>query len=164
MQSDPTSCPQIKREITKYINWQQLTKGTRSKPHEQLFSRRGSVVLHYKCNITNITHIVIYIIGLCYRNWPCFIRHNFLSISVSTANSNLSLCVKNRSQGIIPITTRLWRHRRAFIPLKPGYDFIAGLQHHYSPLWLKRCYSVQQRMDVTYERSLLSPNFQMSGF
>ena len=28
-----------KREITKYINWQQFTKGMRGKPNEQLFSR-----------------------------------------------------------------------------------------------------------------------------
>ena len=26
-----------KREITKYINWQQFTKGTSGKPNEQLF-------------------------------------------------------------------------------------------------------------------------------
>ena len=40
IQSDPTSCPQTKREITKYINWQQFTKGTRGKPNEQLFPRQ----------------------------------------------------------------------------------------------------------------------------
>ena len=28
-----------KREITKYINWQQFTKGTRGKPNEQLFPK-----------------------------------------------------------------------------------------------------------------------------
>ena len=39
IQSDPTSCPQTKREITKYINWRQFTKGTRSKPNEQLFPK-----------------------------------------------------------------------------------------------------------------------------
>ena len=30
-----------KREITKYINWQQFTKGTRGKPNEQLFPQTG---------------------------------------------------------------------------------------------------------------------------
>ena len=39
IQSDPTSCPHNKREITKYINWQQFTKGTHGKPNEQLFPR-----------------------------------------------------------------------------------------------------------------------------
>ena len=33
IQSDPISCPQTKREITKYINWREFTKGTRSKPN-----------------------------------------------------------------------------------------------------------------------------------
>ena len=38
IQSDPTSCPQNQREITKYKNWQQFTKRTRGKPNEQLWS------------------------------------------------------------------------------------------------------------------------------
>ena len=29
-----------KKEITKYINWQQFTKGTRGKPNEQLFPKQ----------------------------------------------------------------------------------------------------------------------------
>ena len=29
-----------KREIIKYINWQQFKKGTRGKPNEQLFPRQ----------------------------------------------------------------------------------------------------------------------------
>ena len=29
-----------KREITKYINWQQFMKGTHDKPNEQLFPRQ----------------------------------------------------------------------------------------------------------------------------
>ena len=40
IQSDPTSCLKTKRETTKYINWQQFTKGTRGKPNEQLFPRQ----------------------------------------------------------------------------------------------------------------------------
>ena len=42
LQSDPTSCPQNQKEsnYSKYINWQQFTKGTRSKPNEQLFPRQ----------------------------------------------------------------------------------------------------------------------------
>ena len=35
----------IKREITKYVNWQQFTKGTRGKPNEQLFPRRVVIQL-----------------------------------------------------------------------------------------------------------------------
>ena len=31
---------ETKREITKYIDWQQLTKGTRGKPNEQVFPRQ----------------------------------------------------------------------------------------------------------------------------
>ena len=76
---------------------------------------------------------------------------NFLSISVSTAYFNLLHCVKTRSQEITcnPITTWLWCHRRALIPLKPSYDFIAGLQHHYSPLWLK-CRLKTMSFYITY--------------
>ena len=38
--SDPISCLKTKREITKYINLQQFTKGTRGKPNEQFFPRQ----------------------------------------------------------------------------------------------------------------------------
>ena len=36
----PYTALKTKREITKYINWQQFTKGTRGKPNEQLFPRQ----------------------------------------------------------------------------------------------------------------------------
>ena len=39
IQLDPTSALKTKREITKYINWRQFTKGTRGKPNEQLFPK-----------------------------------------------------------------------------------------------------------------------------
>ena len=45
IKSDPISCPQTKREITKYINWQQSTKGTRGKPNKQLFPRQVVIQL-----------------------------------------------------------------------------------------------------------------------
>ena len=38
-----------KREITKYINWQQFTKGTRGKPNEQLFPRQVFIQLPKIC-------------------------------------------------------------------------------------------------------------------
>ena len=34
-----------KKEITKYINWQQFTKVTRGKPNEQLFPRQVVIQL-----------------------------------------------------------------------------------------------------------------------
>ena len=34
-----------KREITKYINWQQFTKGAQGKPDEQLFPRQVVIQL-----------------------------------------------------------------------------------------------------------------------
>ena len=34
-----------KKEITKYINWQQFTKGTRCKPNEQLFPKQVVIQL-----------------------------------------------------------------------------------------------------------------------
>ena len=34
-----------KKEITKYINWQQFTKGASGKPNEQLFSRQVVIQL-----------------------------------------------------------------------------------------------------------------------
>ena len=39
IQSFPHPALKTKREITKYINWQQFTKGTRGKPNEQLFPK-----------------------------------------------------------------------------------------------------------------------------
>ena len=36
----PYSALKTKREITKYINWQQFTKGMRIKPNKQLFPRQ----------------------------------------------------------------------------------------------------------------------------
>ena len=44
-----------KREITKYLNWQQFTKGTRGKPNEQLFPNRWSFsYLKFTKYVTNI--------------------------------------------------------------------------------------------------------------
>ena len=40
----PHPALKTKREITKYINWQQFTKGTRGK-HEQLFPRQVVIQL-----------------------------------------------------------------------------------------------------------------------
>ena len=40
----PYPALKTKREITKYINWQQFTKSTRGKPNEQLFPKQ--VVIH----------------------------------------------------------------------------------------------------------------------
>ena len=39
----PHPAPKTKRETTKYINWQQFTKGTRGKPNEQLFPRQVAI-------------------------------------------------------------------------------------------------------------------------
>ena len=36
----PHHALKTKKQITKYINWQQFTKGTRSKPNEQLFPKQ----------------------------------------------------------------------------------------------------------------------------
>ena len=41
----PYPALKTKREITKYINWQQLTKSTRGKPNEQLFSKQMVIQL-----------------------------------------------------------------------------------------------------------------------
>ena len=38
----PYPALKTKREITKYINWQQFTKGTRGKPNEHLLSQTGN--------------------------------------------------------------------------------------------------------------------------
>ena len=43
IQSDPAL--KTKREITKYINWQQFMKGNRSKPNEQLFPKQVAIQL-----------------------------------------------------------------------------------------------------------------------
>ena len=47
----PHPALKTKREITKYIKWQQFTKGTRGKPNEQLFPRQVVILLKYVTNI-----------------------------------------------------------------------------------------------------------------
>ena len=41
----PYPALKTKRELTKYINWQQFTKGMRGKPNEQLFPRQVVILL-----------------------------------------------------------------------------------------------------------------------
>ena len=41
----PHPALKTKKEITKYINWKQLTKGTRIKPNEQLFPKQVAIQL-----------------------------------------------------------------------------------------------------------------------
>ena len=41
----PHSALKTKREITKYINWQQFKKGIRGKPNKQLFPRQVVIQL-----------------------------------------------------------------------------------------------------------------------
>ena len=48
----PYPALKIKREITKYIQWQQFTKGTRGKPNGQLFPRQ--VVIQLPKYVTHI--------------------------------------------------------------------------------------------------------------
>ena len=48
----PYPALKTKREITKYINWQQFTKGTRGKPNEPLFPRQ--VVIQLPKYVTHI--------------------------------------------------------------------------------------------------------------
>ena len=52
----PHPALKTKRETTKYINWQQFTKGTRGKPNEQLFSQAGGHLATYNLlkYVTNI--------------------------------------------------------------------------------------------------------------
>ena len=45
IQSDPTSRLKTKREVTKYINWQQFTISTRGNPNEQLFPKQVVIQL-----------------------------------------------------------------------------------------------------------------------
>ena len=47
----PYPALKTKREIIKYINWQQFTKGTHRKPNEQLFPRQVVILLKYVTNI-----------------------------------------------------------------------------------------------------------------
>ena len=46
IQQIPNPALKTKREITKYINWQQFTQGTRGKPNEHLFPRQVVIQLH----------------------------------------------------------------------------------------------------------------------
>ena len=49
----PRPALKTKREIIKYINWQQFTKGTRGKPNKQLFPKQVVIQLF---NIYEICH------------------------------------------------------------------------------------------------------------
>ena len=49
----PHPALETKKEITKYINCQQFTKGTRGKPNEQLFSKQVAIQLR---KFTKICH------------------------------------------------------------------------------------------------------------
>ena len=49
----PYPALKTKREITKYINWQQFTKGRRGIPNEQLFPRQVIIQLS-----KYVTHII----------------------------------------------------------------------------------------------------------
>ena len=52
----PHPALRTKREITKYINWQQVTKSTRGKPNDQHFPRQVVIQLPkiHKKYVTNI--------------------------------------------------------------------------------------------------------------
>ena len=51
----PHPALKTKREITKHINWQQFTKGTRGKPNEQLFPKQVVIQLpKFTKYVTNI--------------------------------------------------------------------------------------------------------------
>ena len=52
----PYSALKTKKEITKYINWQQFMKGTRGKPNEQLFPRQVVIQLPKLNILTKICH------------------------------------------------------------------------------------------------------------
>ena len=54
----PYPALKTKREITKHINWQQFTKGSRGKPNEQLFPRQVVIQLPSYLNLTKICHII----------------------------------------------------------------------------------------------------------
>ena len=49
----PHPALKTEREITKYINWQQFTKGTRGKRNEQLFPKQ--VVIQQPKNFQNMS-------------------------------------------------------------------------------------------------------------
>ena len=49
----PHPALRTKREINKYINWQQFTKGRRGKPNEQLFPRQVVIQLPKICHWHN---------------------------------------------------------------------------------------------------------------
>ena len=46
----PYPALKTQREITKYINWQQFTKGTSGKPNEQLFPKQMVIQLYKICH------------------------------------------------------------------------------------------------------------------
>ena len=50
----PHPALKTKREVTKYINWPQFTKGTRGKPNEQLFPKQVVIQLQFTKYVTNI--------------------------------------------------------------------------------------------------------------
>ena len=64
----PYPALKTKREITKYINWQQFTKGTRGNPNEELFPRQV---------VIQLPKYVIHIIGEQSINTDSKNNHNW---------------------------------------------------------------------------------------
>ena len=84
------------RAITKYINWQQFTKGTRGKLNEQLFPRQ--LVIQLPEYVTRI--LVNQCINTDSKNHNRRLqqdRHNLLSVFVVTATAASRLMVTRLS-------------------------------------------------------------------
>ena len=89
-----------KREITKNIDWQQFTKGTRGKPNEQLFPRQpGSSNFTITC-----TYVTDY--------YMSYIRIKWLSIdTVGEGKSILSAVCFNIKHFIFPLDFYYWMNK-----------------------------------------------------
>ena len=86
----PYPALKTKREITKYIKWQQFTKGRRAKPNEQLFPQAGG---HY------VTHIIgkpnaKRQLNITLRK-ACAFFYFLLSLNNSKTNKNVSVTFQN---------------------------------------------------------------------
>ena len=56
----PHPALKTKREITKYINWQQFMKGMCGKPNEQLFPRQVVIQLHKLIHVISYPYLTLW--------------------------------------------------------------------------------------------------------
>ena len=135
----PYPALKIKREITKYINWQQFTKGTHGKPNEQLFLRKEEFI--------QLPKYVIHIIGEPKYKRSAQSKNRYKSRIVLRKVGILTLL---RNVGILTLRNTILELllRKVRIGTKWEYHFIFFFYLVYKVwIWRKLEYTIRHRME-----------------